>query len=302
MRVSIDDNHLKNIANSIRTKKGTSNNIAPQNMSGEIDSIPVANLQASKTVNITDNGTQTITPDTGYDGLESVEVNTNVALDLSNYFYNSASGGYKYLVKKLPDNFTINSTIANSFFADYKGTTLPMFNTSAITNMSNLCNPCPNITSVPLWDTSSLIYAEGMFNNCTSLTTVPLLNLNNVTNAQDMFKNCTNLTSIPQLNFPKATNVSTMFSLCTNLADVPVLGIGNGSATLSNASNIFSNCPNFTDNSLNNILQICINMTNYSGTKTLYYLGFRSSRYDASRIQGLSNYQAFLDAGWTIGY
>ena len=65
---------------------------------------------------------------------------------------------------------------------------------------------------------------------------------------------------------------------------------------------MFTGCVKLTDNSLNNILQICINATLYTGTKTLYTLGFRSNKYSVERIQALSNYQAFIDAGWTIGY
>ena len=42
--------------------------------------------------------------------------------------------------------------------------------------------------------------------------------------------------------------------------------------------------------------------TKYKGTRSLYHMGFRSTEITAERIQGLSNYQAFTQAGWSIGY
>ena len=66
---------------------------------------------------------------------------------------------------------------------------------------------------------------------------------------------------------------------------------------------MFYSCSSLTDESLNNILTMCINISpSYRSNKTLSTLGFNASWCSASKIQALSNYQAFLDAGWTIGY
>ena len=40
--------------------------------------------------------------------------------------------------------------------------------------------------------------------------------------------------------------------------------------------------------------------TNYTNRKTLAYIGLTSAQ--ATKCTTLSNYQAFLDAGWTTGY
>ena len=45
---------------------------------------------------------------------------------------------------------------------------------------------------------------------------------------------------------------------------------------------------------------MCVNATSYSGTKTLAYIGLKEEQ--ATKCATLSNYQAFLDAGWTTGY
>ena len=63
---------------------------------------------------------------------------------------------------------------------------------------------------------------------------------------------------------------------------------------------MFQSCTLLTQESLNNILQMCINATSFTGTKTLKYLGLSSTQ--ATTCQSLSNYQAFLNAGWTTGY
>jgi len=66
---------------------------------------------------------------------------------------------------------------------------------------------------------------------------------------------------------------------------------------------MFTLCSNLTDESLDNILQMCINTTSvYTRPKTLTELGFNVGYYSASRIQSLPHYNDFINAGWTIGY
>ena len=221
-----------NIANAIRSKKGTSGTIIAENFSSEIDSIVTPNLQ-SKSVNITQNGTQTITPDSGYNGLDKIEIITDV------------QGGTSEYNAKINTVFTsTNKTILNNIIE------LPAINVGNLTNISSL------------------------FQNCMNLKSIELIGTDNITNVGNMCNGCISLENISQFNTSKITNFT----------------------------NTFNNCSKFTDESLFNILAMCIGATAYKGTKTLYAIGFREVYYPTERIQALSNYQLFLDAGWTIGY
>jgi hypothetical protein len=112
------------------------------------------------------------------------------------------------------------------------------------------------------------------FRDYYNLYFMPLVDTSITTNFNNMFRNCNQLTTIPVLDLSQATSFNYMFHECTHLSD----------------------------ESLNNILQMAINTTSFTGAKYLTQFGFSSTNYPATRIQALPSYQAFLDAGWTIGY
>lgn len=159
-----------------------------------------------------------------------------------------------------------------------------------------------NIVTPPLFDTSNVKYMESMFNSCSNLKTVPLYNTSNVTSMYRMFYYSTSLVSIPKLDTSKNKNFTSMFEGCSNLVDVPELDgssvnwTGTGTVPF---SKVFKDCPKLSNDSLNNILAFCTSMT-ASKDKTLAYIGLTSEQ--ANICKTLSNYQAFVDAGWTIGY
>lgn len=299
MRVSINDNILEDIADSIRTKTETTAKMHPQAMSDKIDTIVVSKTQ-SKSVTIDDNGTQTITPDSSYNGLSSVEITTavplqtktltvtsngtqtiepdtnykgisslelttNVEPDLSSYFITSV--GYYYPISGRTILNSIIKTVPSNFKMQ-----------SNITNYSYLFQNCSGLTSVPLWDSSACTNFSNMFEGCAYLTSVPQYNLSAATSTFSMFAGCQRLVDVPQFSCPSATNIQGMFT----------------------------NCRALSTDSLNNILALCSTITLInSNVKTLYFLFGNtdmSSYYPASTIQGLSNYAAFTAAGWTIGW
>lgn len=81
-KVLCEKSDLVAIADSIRSKTGSTDGMKVAEIPQKIEAIETGsniNIQASKSVTITANGTATITPDAGYDGLGSVDVTVNVA-------------------------------------------------------------------------------------------------------------------------------------------------------------------------------------------------------------------------------
>ncbi len=142
---------------------------------------------------------------------------------------------------------------------------------SNVTTMQNMFEDCVNLKNIPSLNTSNIIIMSNMFKNCYTLITIPLLDTGKVTNMSYMFQNCTNLTTIPLLNTSNVTSMQSMFY-----------------------------CPNLTNESLNNILAMCINATKIASNKTLKYIGL--TLIQTTTCKELSNYQDFVDAGWSTGY
>lgn len=139
---------------------------------------------------------------------------------------------------------------------------------------------------------------NNLFYGCWNLKEVPVIDLSNVTSCTACFQYCSQLETAPLWDTSTITAMASMFSNCTNLKNVPILDM----SSVTDAKNMFDSCPSLTDDSLDNILQMCIGATSYTSTKTLLYMGIKSTTYEDTRIQALPHYADFIAAGWTIGY
>lgn len=117
-----------------------------------------------------------------------------------------------------------------------------------------------------------------------------------VTSLNYAFAKCSLLTKIPIFDTSKITTMTHIFDSCSKLEEVPIFN----TSKLTTMQDAFKSCGYLTNDSLNNIMQMCINATSYTGTKTLANIGLTSTQ--ATTCQGLSNYQDFINAGWTTGY
>ena len=192
---------------------------------------------------------------------------------------------------------TSNVTDMVDMFYDCSNlTSIPLLDTSNVTRMEEMFRDCSNLTSIPLLDTSNVTNMDNMFDDCSNLTTIPLLDTSNVTNMNNMFYGCSNLTSIPLLDTSNVTDMRSMFYGCSNLTSIPLLDTSN----VTDMRSMFSRCSSLNNESLNNILAMCKNAAKITSNKTLKYIGL--TKEQANICKTLSNYSAFIAAGWTTGY
>lgn len=331
----------------------------------------------SKSVEITENGTTSITADTGYDALSNVNVTTNIQPDLESKTITitentttlieptqgkdglssvsvttNISGGGKYAPKWIMfDNYygyvqdfdidvenldcknltSMNKMFYNCRFKDtlanvvielkntYNVTDMSeAFNrfitntnltinidTSSVTNMNSMCGSGNNLRAVTFGEkinTDNVTNMATMFTGDTYLASINGLNkfnTSNVTTMTSMFNGCGALISLDLSNFntKKVTTINYMFNNCSRMTTI-TFGEDFELPLATNLQNMFNSCNALDDNTLNAILHICTTAVN-SPTKTLAYLGITNSTLLA-KIPTLSNYQEFMDAGWTI--
>ena len=85
---------------------------------------------------------------------------------------------------------------------------VPLFNTSAVTNMSGMFDFCLLLQMVPLFNTSLVTSMNLMFRECGNLQSVPLFDTSIVTTFQSMFQSCTSLQAIPALSTAAITTTA----------------------------------------------------------------------------------------------
>lgn len=238
------------------------------------------NLQ-DKNETITENKTTTIQADTGYDGLGTVTVTTNVPAPTPNLQNKSIE-------------ITTNTTTNISADSGYDG----LSQVSVTTNV-----PSVNISDY-LVDTITENPLPGNNSGILQIikTLPPDFNIDSgITDGTGLFRYLKNLVEIPNtLDTKNLNKINNMCLGCSSLVNVPILnfkGITGANATMT----AFKSCVSLSDNSLNNIMQSLLSITEaYTGTRTLRYIGLTEEQ--ATRCQSLPNYQALIDAGWTTGY
>lgn len=197
----------------------------------------------------------------------------------------------------LPENIkkdiVINGIIGNADIIDfYISNCSYLFNANSRIEIKDKILPlCKNVTNM-----------SQMFLSCSNLTELDLTNFDasNVISMDSTFQNCVNTITIDVSNFNtnKLKNCYHMFYNCSKLVNVDVSSFN--FSIVENASDMFYNCKSLSNESLNSILKMCSTMKLNYITRTLKHIGLTSAQ--ATTCTTLSNYQAFLDAGWITGY
>ena len=159
-----------------------------------------------------------------------------------------------------------NSTTANSL-TNLTSITFGNFNTSKVTNMSEMFQNCSKLTSLNVsnFDTSNVTNMRYMFYNCSSLTSLNVSNFNTskVTDMKWMFSYCSSLTSLNVSNFntSNVTNMSYMFYYCPKLTSLDLSNFYTSKVT--SMTQMFYNCSSLTSLNLSNFNTS--NVTNMPG-------------------------------------
>ena len=151
------------------------------------------------------------------------------------------------------------------------------------------------IKVLPILDLSVITDMHNAFAG-TMIEYLPPLITPNVTNMNAICYQCTNLITVDLIDTGKVTNFSWGFAYCENLVNVPVLDTK--SITSNYMSAMFKGCNSLSNDSLNNIMQMCINAVNVTSAKSLESVGLNTTQRETCK--SLSNYQAFINAGWKL--
>ena len=177
------------IANSIRSKKGTTGTIQPVNMADEISTIETGSSEKSII----------------YEGLETKGTNWSYS------FYGTNNNLFTKITEIKKNDIPPSSNVTdmnNMFCGCSRLINVPLFDTSNVTNMSNMFRYCSKLTTIPQLNTSKVTNMSSMFYSCSKLTTIPELDVGNVTNMGDIFANCSKLTNIYMKNIKVNLDIS----------------------------------------------------------------------------------------------
>ncbi len=135
-------------------------------------------------------------------------------------------------------------------------------NVGVVASLDSLFENMVNVVNINIqMNTSTVSGCWCMCYNCTNLKSISNFNTSNVTSVSGMFSNCVKLVSVPNFDFRKATDFD-CFRGCRNLRDLPQFNLPN---LYSNGLiQAFANCNNLSNASVQNIINICLNMTNVS--------------------------------------
>ena len=285
-------------------------NIANFNFGGDGGGGGKPALLQEKTATIVQNGSQTITPDEGFDGMSSVQINAAItgdssAIDFSPIGYdaefstelNSVLNNDVAYSKSLYDSWNPSNTSASNLYSDDKKLVYaPNIDTSNVTNMSQMFSGCTSLQTVPFINTSNVTNMNYMFSGCSNLKTVPHFDTSNVNSMNNMFQNCSGLTSVPMFDTSNVENITGMFWNCTKLKTVPLFDI----SKLTSMEYLFYYCssletvPAFnTSNikSMYNMFYYCSNLTSVQEMDTSNVNNFEGMFYNCDKlttIEGIS--------------
>lgn len=102
-------------------------------------------------------------------------------------------------------------------------TSVSLFDTSEVVDMTYMFEYCSSLSSVPTYDTSKVRNLDYTFRYCYNLQEIPNLNTSAVSSMSSTFVACSAITTIPQLDISNVRSLSYTFARCESLEYVPPL-------------------------------------------------------------------------------
>ena len=206
-----------------------------------------------KSVNIIENGTTSIEPDSGYN-LSKVDVTVNVQpTPVQEKSVNITENGVKRIV---PDSgYNLSGVDVN--------VKVPL----KLPNGTKLGGS--TFTVCPDYDFSDITDMSEMFKDCLNLTSINQIDTSNVTDMSYMFVFCESLESIPMLDTSNVTNVVDMFLMCQNVTDLG--GFTNLGKAFTSAQTLDLSESNRVINTIQNLIDTVfdMNQNTQGGSATL---------------------------------
>lgn len=206
---------LKDTADAIRTKTGTTEPINAQDFSTKILQIPSGGENTLKKL------------------LDATKATNNL---FSSYEGDDIPNLIQY-------NDTSEVTNMSYMYQWCKSTNFPQLNMSKVTNVSYMFYNCKDMVTAPILNLSNAQNCESVFRNCANLTTCEISDFSNATDIHGLFASCRKLkNTVSKLTTPKVTNVSHMFYQCIALETAPEMNTSN----VTDMTSMFYSCDKLT--------------------------------------------------------
>ena len=165
------------------------------NLDGGKVIIKSGNLQ-DKEVEITENGTIEVAPDSGFSGLEKVTINTEVKGGSATKWTGHADAEGLRAIGWTDEDiqyYQENGVNWNEEDDEYHKVSEDNKALYGVLTADNISTYKDRIVYLPKIDTSAKTSVSSMFGSCYSLVAIPQLNTSNVTNMSSMFSKCYSL-------------------------------------------------------------------------------------------------------------
>ena len=209
------------------------------------------------------------TNDETFTSLVPKVANIQGGVDINDYFKPTIAAatniqntnGVNAIIKKIPDTITLSGDSCASMFQYCSAiTTIPLLDTSGVTDMRKMFYNCNSLQKIPLLNTSEVTNMTGMFNNCTNLQMIPAIDTSKVTTFENTFFACYALKTLPLLDMSSVTSLYGTFAGVTDLTHSSGFSnLGKAYLTTSATNNYaytltLTSCSKLTEQSIINIL------------------------------------------------